>query len=200
MLGSEPVEALLLRNPQRLRLCAEFYGYCTLATCKPEIRKRANVNDIVIGTGSKSKGRRGMLVYSMQITEILTFNQYWNDERFKEKKPYLLGSKKQAYGDNIYFCDRGSWHQENSHHSLPNGVPNPSNVEHDTRVDRVLISTQFQYWGGSGPMIPEQFRDALCKSGPGHKCKFDTSFINVVRDWIDSLPEPDLIARPMDWK
>ena len=30
-----------------------FYGCCTLATCKPIIRRMAQVGDWVIGTGSK---------------------------------------------------------------------------------------------------------------------------------------------------
>ena len=31
-----------------------FYGYCTLANCKPIIRGHAQVNDWVVGTGSAS--------------------------------------------------------------------------------------------------------------------------------------------------
>ena len=30
-----------------------FYGYCTLADCKPKIRKQAQVGDWIIGLGSK---------------------------------------------------------------------------------------------------------------------------------------------------
>ncbi len=28
-----------------------FYGFCTLATCKPDIRKHAQVGDWIVGTG-----------------------------------------------------------------------------------------------------------------------------------------------------
>ena len=28
-----------------------FYGYCTLATCKPVIRKHAEIGDIIVGIG-----------------------------------------------------------------------------------------------------------------------------------------------------
>src|SRR5712692_10528871 len=34
-----------------------FFGFCTLATCKPEIRKAAAIDDWVIGTGSKRQNR-----------------------------------------------------------------------------------------------------------------------------------------------
>ena len=62
-----------------------FYGFCTLATCKPRIRKKAEVGDWVIGTGSKSKGRDGHLVYAMRVTETMSFDEYWADSRFHRK-------------------------------------------------------------------------------------------------------------------
>ena len=34
-----------------------FYGFCTLATCKPKIREHASVGDWVVGTGARSSGR-----------------------------------------------------------------------------------------------------------------------------------------------
>ena len=81
-----------------------FFGYCTLATCKPIIRRVAQVNDWVVGTGSAAKGSpvSGRLIYAMRVSEKLTFAQYWEDERFANKKPVMNGSLKQKYGDNIY--------------------------------------------------------------------------------------------------
>ena len=32
-----------------------FFSTCTLATCKPKIRRTASVGDWIIGTGSKKK-------------------------------------------------------------------------------------------------------------------------------------------------
>jgi hypothetical protein len=78
-----------------------FFGACTLATCKPNIRRAAKVDDWIVGTGSAVNNKVGMIVYAMRVTEIITFNQYWNDPRFQRKKPKLNGSKKQAFGDNI---------------------------------------------------------------------------------------------------
>ena len=68
-----------------------FFGVCTLATCKPEIRKTASAGDWIIGTGSSQKGRQGYLVYAMCLTETMTFNEYWEDKRFQRKKPNLQG-------------------------------------------------------------------------------------------------------------
>ena len=58
-----------------------FHGYCTLATCKPRIRKTARVGDWIVGTGSKRNGKAGYAVYAMRVTEIMTFDEYWSDPR-----------------------------------------------------------------------------------------------------------------------
>ena len=125
-----------------------FFGVCTLATCKPRIRSTAAIGDWVIGTGSKKRGRQAFLVYVMQVTEAITFNGYWDDPRFRRKRPNLGGSLKHAFGDNIYLKDdNNKWRQLDSHHSYQGGVPNPYNIQNDTQVDRVLIGTEYAYWG-----------------------------------------------------
>lgn len=55
-----------------------FYGYCTLATCKPNIRKGADIGDWVVGSGSNDRNvrRGGHLVYAMRVTETMTFDEY----------------------------------------------------------------------------------------------------------------------------
>src|SRR6266853_812342 len=129
-----------------------FYGVCTLATCKPKIRATAKIGDWVIATGSKPNKLEGRLVYAMNVEEILTFDQYWEDPRFRQKRPLLNGSLKQRYGDNIYHRDKktGKWVQENSHHSLVNGNPNPGNIKRDTGTTiRVLLGGKYGYWGRS---------------------------------------------------
>jgi len=82
-----------------------FYGSCTLATCKPNIRKSAAIGDWVVGSGSNAKGvrRGGHIVYAMRVTESMTFDEYDRDPRFASKKPCRTGSQKQSCGDNIYF-------------------------------------------------------------------------------------------------
>ena len=66
-----------------------FYGTCTLATCKPEIRKHATVGDWIIGTSSSQRNKDGYLVYVMLVSEALTFNKYWESARFRQKRPNL---------------------------------------------------------------------------------------------------------------
>src|SRR5262249_319097 len=111
----------------------------------------------------------------------------------------LLGSKKLAFGDNIYFKKNGVWHQENSHHSLPNGKPNPANIAHDTKADRVLISDDFVYWGGEGPVMPAPLLKKLRKRGSGHRSDFDEAFIRTATQWLRSLGEWGYASAPLDW-
>jgi hypothetical protein len=184
-----------------------FYGVCTLATCKPKIRISAKIGDWVMGTGSKERKREKNVVYAMHVTGAMTFEEYWTDRRFQQKKPNLQGSKKQAFGDNIYSRDpvTGIWHQANSHHSLHDGSSNPLNVKADTGTDRILFSDDFVYWGGSGPELPKQFlcygpqHESVC-AGRGHKNRFSLELVNQYVAWIRSLDETGYCGEPLDWR
>lgn len=180
-----------------------FNGYCTLSTCKPLIRRHAEDEDWVVGTGSKTRSREGYLVFAMRVTEHMTFTDYWSDVRFLVKRPNLRGSKKQAYGDNIYRRDDAGWHQSDSHHSLPDGQKNMDNVVRDTSADRVLVSNDFAYWGRSGPVIPTRFRGSgkwpdVC-AGRGHKNNFPTDMVEDFVSWVRSLGAQGVHGDPLDW-
>ena len=180
-----------------------FYSVCTLATCKPVMRRMAAIDDWVIGTGSSKIGRKGHLVFAMRVTDAMTFNQYWADPRFRRKRPNLRGSKKQAFGDNIYFRNaRGIWQQLDSHHSYPGGRPNPHNIKNDTKSDTILMSEEFAYWGGSGPEIPKIFRDYQGKdicAHRGYKNRFPRSMCEDFVSWFCSLEESGFLGSPTDW-
>lgn len=184
-----------------------FYGYCTLATCKPEIRRVAEIGEWIVGCGSNAKGVRqgGCLVYAMRVTEQLTFDQYNADPRFERKKPSRRGSRKQSCGDNIYYRAKKdeAWCQRDSFHSLPNGTLNAKHVRRDTGVDRVLISNDFVYFGGEAPTIPEVLRDAtgrlLCKTGIGWSRFDDKKLYDDFQKWIKSLGANGYSGAPFEW-
>ena len=181
-----------------------FHGVCTLATCKPMIREHASIGDYVVGTGCAKRGRRGYLVYYMRVEEITDFDHYWANPRFAVKRPLLRGSKMQAFGDNIYHRNPGSgqWIQANSLHSHANGKPNAANIARDTKSEKVLASTDFAYWGGSGPQVPTVFRDFdgrdIC-SRRGHQNTFPVAMRNEFIAWLHSLNDRGYIAPPLDW-
>lgn len=93
------------------------YGeYCTLACCKPQIRRHASVGDWIVGSGSKRTVGNEKMVYAMKITGKLAFDECANDPRFHYKIPSR--GIIQERGDNIYFKNRdGAWKQRPSFHT-----------------------------------------------------------------------------------
>ncbi|MDE0069125.1 MAG: hypothetical protein OXO48_05385 [Caldilineaceae bacterium] len=177
-----------------------FYGFCTLATCKPRIRKSASVGDWIVGAGTKTKGRYGRLVYAMRVSETMSFDEYWNDPRFRDKRPDMHASRKKAFGDNIYWYDDNTkqWRQTDSHHSYNYGARNTHNLRHDTQVDRILVSENFIYYGGSGPTIP-RFHGCNLYFGRGHKRKYRAIVVHACIAWISSLDEKGYCGSPLEW-
>lgn len=138
-----------------------FGKHCTLATCKPRIRKTAKINDWIFGLSGKALNYK--LIFAMKVSKKITFNEYWESPEFQYKKPIINGSLKQMYGDNIYFFDKktNKWHQENSHHSLDNGEINYLNLNRDTKGEFVLIADEFYYFGREMIDIPKEIKDSF---------------------------------------
>lgn len=183
-----------------------FYGYCTLATCKPDIRKAAQVGDWLAGCASASQQvrRGGRLVYAMRVSETLTFGAYWSDPRFQRKKPIRNGSFKQSCGDNIYFRESsGRWSQLDSFHSQTDGSPNPKHIARDTGTDRVLVGSEYYYYGGHGPLFPAYLRNFqgidVCHSGRGRSAIDNQELIAAFAAWCRSFDGKGYLAAPWDW-
>lgn len=97
----------------------------------------------------------GRCVFAMLVTRAISFNEYWSNSEYLDKKPVRNGSNRMLVGDNIYFYDSAQcrWHQADSHHSNLDGTANLHNVLNDTKADRVLISRQFVYFGRQAPVV-----------------------------------------------
>lgn len=129
-----------------------FHGFCTLATCKPKIRKSAKVGDWVMGIGGCTLRQvKRKCIFVMKVSEKMSFQEYWEDIRFSLKKPVRNGSRVLMLGDNIYHkSNEGGWIQEDSHHSNADGSPHEGNLARDTQSsDQVLISDWFYYFGSA---------------------------------------------------
>ena len=183
-----------------------FFGWCTLATCKPRIRAGAAIGDWVIGTGAKGKyGLVGHLIFAMRVEESCDFDAYWRDSRFSVKKPVLNGSLKQVYGDNIYHRERGKWVQEDSHHSYDRGRPNKHNIERDTSANRVLLSSQFVYFGDGAPEIPRRFRpykptaEEICCPGQGHRV-LSSRLAEAFEAWLQQHGSWGVQGMPLEFR
>jgi len=167
-----------------------FGGVCSLACCKPEIRRTAKLGDWVIGlTGTKLPPAL-RLVFAMKVTRITDFDEYWAAEEFSGRKAKRNGSRKAQVGDNIYHRDGAGapWIQEDSVHSLPGGAQCQLNTAHDTRVNRILLSDRFIYLGDEARAVPPAVLQPLgYAKNPRDRRKFTTEEAAELIDWIEGL-------------
>jgi hypothetical protein len=165
-----------------------FHGYCTLATCKPGIRSKANVGDWVVGIGGARLSATGRCIYSMRVTDIVSFDEYWSNPQYRDKKPVRNGSRKMLVGDNIYHRSpqAGAWQQAHSHHSNPDGSPNLHNIANDTRANRVLISRHFLYFGRCAPSLPATMLAKIGYRNVRNYRVFRAGEFDELLDWLIS--------------
>lgn len=143
-----------------------FYGFCTLATCKPKIRKTAKKGDWIIGLGSENMNCRGHLIYAMKVTEKISYDEYWGNLKFKNKK-YSNKSSKSKCGDNIYHKNSaGNWIQEKNQYHIDKEIK-----KHDTQTNAVLISSHFFYFGKEHFKVPNYLFKKLSNLTQGHRYK-----------------------------
>lgn len=172
-----------------------FGGLCSLACCKPNIRSRAQRGDWVVGLTGTKLAPAMRCVFGMVVTDAMTFDDYWAHADFATRRPKRNGSAKKLVGDNIYHrvAADSPWIQENSVHSQQDGGQCPLNTAHDTRINRVLLSDRFIYFGSQAPQAPPAVLDELgYKKNPRDYRRFDGEKGRVLIDWL----EPQLIARP----
>ncbi|TNC11684.1 hypothetical protein FF100_18780 [Methylobacterium terricola] len=163
-----------------------FQGTCTLACCMPIIRRVAQVGDWIVGMGGRDLKATGRCIYAMQVSSAMKFDEYWSHEDYIRKRPKRNGSRVAMVGDNIYrhAPGGGGWLQENSIHSMPDGSQDLLNTTHDVSVDRVLISTNFIYFGSLAPTVPQDVIASIgYRNGRGHRvysAERSSTFLN----WI----------------
>lgn len=183
-----------------------FGRYCTLAVCKPTIRKsgKLTVGDWIIGTGSKAlentigKALVNRLIYAMKVSEKITLEEYWSDVRFQYKKPVRKGTLITMYGDNFYHKDEnGNWIQEDSAHCNSDGSCNKTHLKTDTDGINVLISEYFFYFGNRAPEIPISLKE-ICHTGIGQK-KLPEQLGNNLVTWLTSNFHSGIHGDPLNW-
>ena len=169
-----------------------FEGYCTLAACTPNHQGiKLSEGDWLVGhTAAK---RAHMLIYAMQLSEpTLDFDTYYNDPRFKGKKPRFDLTWRQACGNNIYHrtSNGGRAQDENLFHP-------PTYLVKDTKHPRVFISTHFYYFGANAPIIPEQFSE-LIRDRQGCKCEYSEQVVAAFVEWLQTNFSPGVHGEPFD--
>lgn len=125
---------------------------CTLAYCMVQMRRTVQVGDYVIGlAGAKYRKMRGTDYPAYPIIYALRVTDVIDFQEFSSERRYR------------------------EHFS------NPLYVRDQLKTNRVLVSDEFVYWGGDGPLLPIQLRTLIKPNGPGHKCNFPAE---IVREFV----------------
>lgn len=175
-----------------------FFGYCTLACCKPHIRKKAEIDDWIIGTGAKQNGLLNRLIFLMKVSSKISFEEYWNDKRFARKKPVINGSLVQIHGDNIYYKENGDWCQLDSHHSFHDGKLNEANLKQDTKGEYVLISNHFIYFGDKHIEVEDIYKPLCSKLRDYYAIEDNVLAAEFIRE-LESKYALGIHGDPINW-
>ncbi|OPY60053.1 MAG: hypothetical protein A4E56_02938 [Pelotomaculum sp. PtaU1.Bin065] len=165
-----------------------YHGYCTLACCKPIIRKIAEVGDWIVGITPRAHGSR--LVYAMNVNETLPFEKYWVDPRFIDKKPkWKSEDPVQRSGDNIYkYSGHAKFTQLPSRHwDSKCNQPDLNQMKIDLSGKYVLISKKYSYFGQNTQPIPANLL-SIMRPARGHRVNFKPEHHQLILDYLESLP------------
>ena len=176
-----------------------FHGVCSLACCKPDVRRSAQPGDLILGLTSKDRGNR--LIYGMLVAERLSFEQYWHDQRFQSKRPDMASNRGvDRRGDNHYEPIRnGVFRQHPSRHSHPDGSEKAESMRVDLGHDRrnpVLLGTRFCYFGAEAIVLPAELFFLIV--GRGHRCIFTEDQVRLATEAFSQLPQ-GIQAPPHRW-
>lgn len=152
-----------------------YRGLCSLACCKPTIRRCAEPGDIVIATGPKnSEATHEKLVYAMRVEEVIGFDEYWR--RFPSRRPSSK-SNVTARGDNIWHKVRGTWT------AIAGGGHDQAQEQRDIRGENVLLSRNFYYFGARAIEVPDRYKFLLATT-QGHRNCLDEQKIEAFWAWL----------------
>lgn len=172
-----------------------FYGMCSLAICKPGIRRVARPDDWVVGFGSKnapSGDLSGRLVYAMRVQEVLSLQEY--DRQANARLPHRVPNIKSSalpdrLGDCIYDFSNGAPVQRPSVHGK-------GNVATDLSGENVLISQDFYYFGSRARKLPDYLLP-ICHQTQGHRSNSNAPYFDQFVAWVRSLvPAPGQYGWP----
>lgn len=151
-----------------------FWGRCTLACCKPTVRRLAAPGDIIVGSGSRKAGLSGRLIYAMRVGEVLPYEIYWR--RFPSKRPSTQ-SEITRRGDNIWHPVDGQWV------GVEGALHDRRHRARDLRGQYVLVSDEFYYFGRGAPLVPIGLQKVLAKT-QGHRNTRDPQLIRRFWSWV----------------
>lgn len=177
-----------------------FWKICSLTICKPDIRRKANVGDWVIGTGSKNSRLKDgntydfsdSIVYAMRVTKKLLLEHYDNfcRKHLPKKLPkWFNRDYRLRLGDCIYDYTKGNPPK------LRKSVHNLDNIERDLGGMFSLLSTHFYYFGEEPRLLPKELNHII-RRGQKHLVFDDMTIIDKFEKWISKFAKNKIYAQP----
>lgn len=184
-----------------------FHGFLTLANCKPQLRKTIGIhnkiNTWIAGFSSETLNHdlvgEERLVYLMKVTDIIKYETYWKDSRYKSKIPDLKSKLRQdKAGDNIYKPLVSNAYYQNEFEQIENKNHDKSNKEKDLKGQFVLISKEFYYFGSPPIKISSKYRPKVPIGPTPYGCLTEdaSDFISFIRNNYNR----GIISYPHKWK
>ena len=163
-----------------------FHGLCTLAICKPTIRRVAAPDDWIVGLGSRNAPSGDLsrrVVYAMKVQEVLTLADY--DRQAPTKWPQRIPNFNSAdmtdrLGDCIYDFAVSPPLQRRGVHGL-------GNRDVDLGGQNVLISKHYFYFGANAIPLPDDLHP-ICHQTQGHRSTANQPYFDRFVAWITGLP------------
>ncbi len=166
-----------------------FHGWCTLACCKPAIRRTSRPGDWIVGLTPRALGNR--VAYAMRVEESLSFEEYWSDPRFKTKRPRWKkrASRVDKRGDNCYeplgndkFRQLPSAHWDHEHNR-----EGQENKAKDLRGKCVLVARRFCYFGANARPFPGYV--SFKRPARFHRVNFTKREKSALLRFLETLPQ-----------
>lgn len=190
-----------------------FGGILTLATAKPYIRKYKKIGDWVAGFTSNKINKKvnkevydfQRLIYLMKITDKITFEDYWNDEIFDNRKPKDIESDTimERIGDNIYKPLKDHPSSFDDFEQIENLYHNTEKLkEFDLKGEYVLISNKFYYFGDNPLDIPHNLAPKIPTGQAAHGFdgfKNNNKKKEAFLSWMESNFKIGIYDRPHNW-
>ena len=195
-----------------------YFGTCTLACCKPMIRRgignrllrssgRAGIRELrcddpgyirsqniwIVGLSGASlwdRPRRSV-VYAMQVTDVLDFESYF--DKHPQKRPVRAGGVTSDdpawHGDAIYTGNDPVTARQLAPSAHSDGDrEHLGNKKRDLGGEYVLLSDHFIYFGKDAPYVPLEER---LHHGRGHRVNHSPEVLAELESWLNG-PWSDL--------
>ena len=156
-----------------------FGGICTLALCKPQIRKYCEIGDWVLGFGSKQLDHENKMIYAMKVDDKMTFEEY---DKFCNNQYRIKLPEHSTQGDCILYkvdCSNTYKQRENVLHTY-------EIIQHEISSEFVLLSKQYYYFGDNAVEIPQHI-NPISPIGRGYQSVKNQQYVNEFEEWINTF-------------